>query len=52
MGRNKEEVVQHILHDRSTINEEAPDVSEDLVDSVEPEVNPLEVDNSIFEELL
>ena len=52
VGRNKEEVAQHILHDRSTINEEVPEVSEDLVDSVEPEATPLEVDNSIFEELL
>ena len=53
VGRNKEEVAQHILHDRSTIiNNEEPEISENLVDSVEPEVRPLDVDNSIFEELL
>ena len=53
VGRNKEEVAQHILHDRSTIiNDEEPEISENLVDSVEPEVRPLDVDNSIFEELL
>ncbi len=52
VGKNKEEVAEHILHDRSTINEEEPEISENLVDSVEPEVTPLEVDNSIFEQLL
>jgi hypothetical protein len=53
VGRNKEEVAEHILHDRSTIiNDEEPEPNDNLVDSVEPEITPLEVDNSIFEELL
>ncbi len=54
VGRNKEEVAEHILHDRSTIinDDEEPELNENLVDSVEPEVTPFEVDNSIFEELL
>ena len=37
VGRNKEEVAEHILHDRSTIiNDEEPEISDNLVDSVEP----------------
>ena len=33
VGKNKEEVIEHILLTRSTINEEDPDVSSTLVGS-------------------
>ena len=52
VGRNKEEVAQHILHDRDSIAENDLTVSINLAEDEQPEVRPFEVDNSIFEELL
>ena len=51
VGRNKEEVADHILHDRESINDVPNELSESLVaDSEESETRILEVDNSFFEE--
>ena len=52
VGRNKEEVAQHILNDRDSIDENDLTVSINLAADEQPEVSPFEVDNSIFEELL
>ena len=52
VGKNKEEVAEHILHDRESIHEEDLTVSINLADDEQPEVRPFDVDNSIFEELL
>jgi hypothetical protein len=53
VGRNKEEVAKHILHDRESINNEQDlTVSINLAKDEQPEFRPFEVDNSIFEEIL
>jgi hypothetical protein len=54
VGRNKEEVAEYILKDRrSTLINDKPELSENLArDSEEPDKRLLDVDNSIFEELI
>jgi hypothetical protein len=51
VGRNKEEVAEHILRDRSTINDPELSISINLPNDEQTEFSLLEVDNSIFEEL-
>jgi hypothetical protein len=47
VGKNKEEVAEHILHDRSTINE--PELSENLADFEEHGIRAVDFSsNSIF----
>jgi hypothetical protein len=50
VGRNKEEVAEHILRDRTTINEEDPELSNNLSDFKELESNLLAISStSIFD---
>jgi hypothetical protein len=54
VGKNQEEVAEHILHDRSSINDISPELSENLTteETEEREIRPIDVSsNSIFEEL-
>jgi hypothetical protein len=43
-------VAEHILNDKNTINEEAPELSDNLIDPEQPRSTLLEVRNSIFAE--
>jgi hypothetical protein len=51
VGKNKEEVAEHILHDRESINKEPVENLLNHSERDKPDVRLLEVDNSIFEEI-